>query len=133
MPADRCASTAGRRSRRSAGAWRGLAAEHGRTSRYGADWDVRVLGTSAVEFAWVACGLLRLAHMPRPGLWDAAAGLALLNAAGCRALTVEQGHWVPLVRFSAPRSAGSLAAWKQPVLIGTEPDLAAALAVSRLV
>ena len=119
--------------RRKPGAWRGLAAEHGRTSRYAADWDIRVLGTSAVEFAWVACGLLRLAHMPRPGLWDAAAGLALLNAAGCRALTWEHGRWAPLVRFTAPsaRNGGQLAAWKQPVLIGAEEDVATALKVSR--
>jgi myo-inositol-1(or 4)-monophosphatase len=108
--------------RRSPGNWRGLAAEHGRASRYGANWDRRVLGTSAVEFAWVACGLLRLAHMPRPGLWDAAAGLALLHAAGCSALTWEHGRWAPLVQFRPP-----LASWKQPVLIGAAQDLAAAL------
>jgi myo-inositol-1(or 4)-monophosphatase len=108
--------------RRQPGNWRGLAAEHGRTARYAAHWDTRVLGTSAVEFAWVACGLLRLAHMPRPGLWDAAAGLALLQAAGCSALTWEHGRWAPLLRFT-PASA----AWKQPVLIGTAEDLATAL------
>ncbi len=116
--------------RRQPGSWRGIAAEHGRSSRYGAQFDVRVLGTSAVEFAWVACGLLRLAHMPRPGLWDAAAGLSLLHAAGCSALTWEHGRWAPLVRFRPPasgREAGRLAAWKQPLLIGTAQDLAAAL------
>ena len=116
--------------RRPPGNWRGLAAEHGRSSRYGSLWDIRVLGTSAVEFAWVACGVLRVAHMPRPGLWDAAAGLALLHAAGCSALTWEQGRWAPLVRFRPPASRpgpASLAAWKQPVLIGAAEDLAAAL------
>jgi myo-inositol-1(or 4)-monophosphatase len=116
--------------RRAPGNWRGLAAEHGRTARYAAHWDTRVLGTSAVEFAWVACGLLRLAHMPRPGLWDAAAGLALLQAAGCSALTWEHGGWAPLLRFtpaSGKDAAASLAAWKQPVLIGTAEDLATAL------
>lgn len=120
--------------RRKPGNWRGLAAEHGRTSRYGAHWDMRVLGTSAVEFAWVACGLLRLAHMPRPALWDAAAGLALLNAAGCSALTWEHGRWAPLLRFNPPagkHAAGQLAAWKQPVLIGAAEDVAAALNDSR--
>jgi len=36
-----------------------------------------VLGTSAVEFAWAACGVLRLAHMPRqPVLIGAAEDLA---------------------------------------------------------
>ena len=116
--------------RRTPGTWRGLAAEHGRASRYGATWDIRVLGTAAVEFAWVACGLLRLAHMPRPGLWDAAAGLVLLHAAGCSALTWEQGQWVPLVQFKPPASRqgrSSLADWKQPVLIGAAEDLAAAM------
>ena len=120
--------------RRPPGNWRGLAADHGRSSRYGARWDTRVLGTAAVEFAWVACGLLRLAHMPRPGLWDAAAGLALLHAAGCRALTWEHGRWTPLVRFSPPagrEGQPNLAAWKQPVLIGAPEDLAAALQAPR--
>ncbi len=122
--------------RRPPGAWRGLAAEHGRSARYGAQWDIRVLGTSAVEFAWVACGVLRLAHMPRPGLWDAAAGLTLLHAAGCSALTWEQGRWVPLVQFKAPagpQGQASLAAWQQPVLIGAAEDLAAALQDPRAV
>ena len=115
--------------RRKPGNWRGLAAAHGRT-RYGAQWDTRVLGTAAVEFAWVACGLLRLAHVPRPGLWDAAAGLALLHAAGCSALTWEHGRWAPLVQFKPPASrqgSSTLAAWMQPVLMGAPEDLAAAL------
>jgi myo-inositol-1(or 4)-monophosphatase len=116
--------------RRQPGNWRGLAADHGSTSRYAAHWDHRVLGTAAVEFAWVACGLLRLAHMPRPRLWDAAAGLTLLHAAGCSALTWEQGRWVPLLRFNPPsgtQPTGRLADWQQPVLIGGAADLAAAL------
>ncbi len=120
--------------RRPAGNWRGLAAGHGRWTRYASQWDMRSLGTSAVEFAWVACGLLRLAHMPRPALWDAAAGLALLNAAGCSALTWEHGRWAPLVRFNPPsgrNAQGQLAAWKQPVLIGAAEDVAAALQDSR--
>jgi fructose-1,6-bisphosphatase/inositol monophosphatase family enzyme len=85
------------------------------------------------EFAWVACGLLRLAHMPGPGLWDAAAGLSLLHAAGCSALTWEHGRWTPLLRFKPPgrQVQGGLAAWKQPVLIGAAEDLAAALQARR--
>ena len=120
--------------RRKPGNWRGLAADHGRTSRYAAHWDHRVLGTAAVEFAWVACGVLRLAHLPRPGLWDAAAGLVLLQAAGCSALTWEQGRWEPLLRFKPPpgkRAEKHLAAWQQPVLIGGAADLAAAMAEPR--
>jgi myo-inositol-1(or 4)-monophosphatase len=115
--------------RRKPGNWRGLAADHGSTAGYAAHWDHRVLGAAAVEFAWVACGLLRLAHMPRPRLWDAAAGLALLHAAGCKASTWEHGRWVPLLRFDAPAGSQSrrLAQWQQPVLIGGAQDLAAAL------
>ncbi|HEV2700967.1 MAG TPA: hypothetical protein VGV09_05000, partial [Steroidobacteraceae bacterium] len=76
---------------------------------------------------WVACGLLRLAHLPRPALWDAAAGLTLVKAAGCGALTWEGGHWRPLERFTADgTSQAALAAWRQPVLIGAPEDLAAA-------
>lgn len=114
--------------RREAMPWRGLGAEHGRTARFGMIWDTRVLGTATLEFAWVAAGLLRHAFIPGPRLWDVAAGLVLVRAAGCRALTLQRGHWVPLTRL-AEGAAGlsQLAAWHHPVLIGDEAAVAQAL------
>ena len=112
--------------RRGRGSWRGLGAEHGRTARFGMLWDTRVLGTATLEFAWVAAGLLRHAFIPGPRLWDVAAGLVLVRAAGCQALTLHRGHWAPLVYF-AGSDPGQLAAWHHPVLIGDEAAVAQAL------
>src|SRR3569832_1029621 len=72
--------------RRATQSWRGLAAEPGRAPAYGGLWDTRVFGCATVEFAWVAAGLLRVAYIPRPALWDVVAGLALVRACGCEAL-----------------------------------------------
>jgi myo-inositol-1(or 4)-monophosphatase len=101
--------------RRAEGAWRGVAAEPGNARELGRYWDLRTLGAATVEFAFTAAGLLRLAYLARPSLWDAAAGLTLVRAAGCAALTVQEGRWVPLERFG-----DDPARWCQPVLIGDE-------------
>src|SRR5262249_53790844 len=37
-------------------------------------WDVRVSGSAAIECAFVAAGLLRVARFDRPNLWDIAGG-----------------------------------------------------------
>lgn len=46
-------------------------------------------------------GLLSFAYIPQPILWDVVAGLVLLEAAGCRALTLGNTGWDPLTCFSA--------------------------------
>ncbi|HTI71391.1 MAG TPA: inositol monophosphatase family protein [Candidatus Limnocylindria bacterium] len=43
---------------------------------------VRLLGSSALSLAWVACGLADLYHEDGINFWDVAAGLALVKAAG---------------------------------------------------
>jgi myo-inositol-1(or 4)-monophosphatase len=106
--------------RRAQQPWRGLAAEPGRAPSYGADWDTRVFGCATLEFAWVAAGLLRLAYIPRPALWDAVAGIALLRACGCEALTRGPRGWQPLADFQWP---ADLARWSEPLLIGAPSDL----------
>jgi myo-inositol-1(or 4)-monophosphatase len=117
--------------RRRAGAWRGLAAEPGWTPSFGAQWDTRVLGSAALECAFVAAGLLRLAYVSRPRLWDAAAAVTLLNAAGCEAMTRQASQWVPLTRFivaPAPDGcAATLGSWCQPLLAADREALTAAL------
>jgi myo-inositol-1(or 4)-monophosphatase len=116
--------------RRAPGTWRGLASEPGRAPSFAAMWDTRVLGCATLEFAWVAAGLLNLAYIPRPALWDVAAGLVLLGAADCRAVALRPGRWETLLYFDASGndSAATLARWSEPLLIGNESALARAAA-----
>ncbi len=117
--------------RRGARLWRGLAAEPGQAPRFGGGWDTRVLGSATLEFAFTAAGLLQLAYISRPSLWDAVAGLALLDAAGCGARTTQEERWVEFRRFEdsagAALSGETLAAWCRPLLIGERSALAHAV------
>lgn len=113
--------------RRAAGAWRGLASEPGRAPTYGNLWDTRVLGCATLEFALVAAGLLRLAFIPRPALWDVAAGLVLLQAAHCHAVRLLAAHADTLLYFSENDPPATLARWTEPLLIGDKAALDLAL------
>lgn len=116
--------------RRPQGAWRGLASEPGRAPTYGALWDTRVLGCSTLEFAFIAAGLLSLAFLGHPKLWDVAAGLVLLEASGCSAVVPRAGSWDTLLYFSTPDGdLEALARWSEPVLLGDELALERARAV----
>lgn len=108
------------------GAWRGLASEPGRAPSYGALWDTRVFGCATLEFALVAAGLLRIAYIPRPGLWDVVAGLALLQAAHCHAVVLRPRPDT-LLYFPEDDTPAVLARWSEPLLIGSEAALDAAL------
>jgi myo-inositol-1(or 4)-monophosphatase len=111
-------------SRRSRGRGRGLAAEPGCAPLYAALWDTRVLGCATIEFAFVASGLLSIAYIPRPRIWDAAAGLALLRAADCRAVVQRGAAWDTMLYFQASQSStDDLAGWSEPLLIGTEVEI----------
>jgi myo-inositol-1(or 4)-monophosphatase len=120
--------------RRASDMRRGLAAEPGHAPEYGGSWDTRVLGCATLECAFVAAGLLRFASIPRPALWDVAAGLVLLQAANCRALVLRNSRWETLLDFGASGAvpgaecAAALASWSEPVLIGDDAALARALA-----
>jgi myo-inositol-1(or 4)-monophosphatase len=110
--------------RRSQGSWRGLAGEPGGAPAHAAGWDTRVLGCATIEFAFVAAGLLSIAYIPRPMLWDAAAGLALLHAAGCRAVARRAGSWDTMLYFPVPpAAAATLADWSEPLLIGSGAEI----------
>ena len=107
--------------RRMQGRWRGLASEPGRAPTYAAFWDTRVLGCSTLEFAFVAAGLLSFAFIPRPRLWDVAAGVVLLQAAGCRAVIPGDSGWETLLYFGTPgEDPAALCNWSEPVLLGDE-------------
>jgi myo-inositol-1(or 4)-monophosphatase len=109
--------------RRPAPRWRGLASEPGDTPRYAAFFETRVLASAALECAFAAAGILRVAYLSAPAIWDVAAGLVLARSAGCRVLTRRDGGWTPFKSFSAPNARKRLATlrgWRQPVLIGEQ-------------
>jgi myo-inositol-1(or 4)-monophosphatase len=119
--------------RRALAPWRGLASEPGDTPHYAAFFDTRVLAAAALECALVAAGVLRVAYVARPAIWDVAAGIALANAAGCRVLTQRDGVWTPFSGFSARNARkrnSSLRGWHQPILIGEPRALERELAVA---
>jgi myo-inositol-1(or 4)-monophosphatase len=116
--------------RRAQGGWRGLASEPGRAPTYGGLWDTRVLGCSTIEFAFVAAGLLSFAYIARPKLWDVAAGLVLLEAAGCRAVVPHPTGWRTLLYFSTSEDDAAVPShWSEPVLLGDELALERARSV----
>jgi fructose-1,6-bisphosphatase/inositol monophosphatase family enzyme len=107
--------------RRPPAQWRGLASEPGDVSRYGAFFETRVLASAAVECALAAAGVLRVAYLSNPAIWDVAAGIVLARAGGCRVMTRRDGAWHPFTGFSAPNARkriASLPGWRQAVLIG---------------
>jgi myo-inositol-1(or 4)-monophosphatase len=100
---------------------RGVASEPGAPPRHGAFFETRVLAAAAVECAFVASGLLRLAYISAPAIWDVAAGITLARAGGCRVLTKRNHTWMPFSGFTAlnaKKRLSGLRAWRQPVLIG---------------
>jgi len=110
---------------------RGLIAEPGTTPRYGGLGHTRVFGCAALELAFVAAGLLRIAYVSRPALWDVAAGVALLQAANCEVRAWRAGAWQPLFLFDPWREPTALAKWSEPLLTGDRAavDPAAELAM----
>lgn len=100
---------------------RGIASEPGDTPRYGAFFDTRVLASASLECAFAAAGLIQLAYLSAPAVWDVAGGIVLARASGCRVITRRDHDWTPFTSF-APRNTRkrlvSLRSWRQPVLIG---------------
>lgn len=107
-----------------------MAAPGGAPGSY-ARWDTRVTGSSAIECAFVAAGIFASARFWSPALWDIAAGVVLVRAAGLEVWVRDGKRWQPLERFAAPARvredrAPSLRDWRQPLVIGL-PDATEAL------
>ncbi|MDA0270837.1 MAG: inositol monophosphatase [Chloroflexi bacterium] len=110
---------------------RRLAAAPGGSSAGTKGWDHRVTGSMAVEAAYVAAGVFTCVPFWSPRLWDIAAGVVLVRAAGREAWIRIDGQWRPLERFEAParlpkRRDGvvetrvpTLRDWRSSVIIGT--------------
>jgi len=115
--------------------WRGLASEPGSAPRHAAFFDTRVLASAALECAFVAAGILQVAYLAHPAIWDIAAGVVLARAGGCRVVTRRDGLWRPFCEFpvSAPgKRTAQLRDWRQPVLIGHPRALERDSAVAKL-
>lgn len=93
----------------------------------GASLDARQTGSSAVECAFVAAGLLSAARFERPNIWDVAGGIPLAQAIGADILTraSETDEWQPFETFADGSGAAAIAQWKQPLLLGSAGTVAA--------
>lgn len=105
---------------------RRLAAVPGGSSAGTKEWDHRVTGSAALECAYVAAGIFTSAPFWGLKIWDVAAGVALVRAAGLEAWTREGATWQPFERFVAPAKASqgqdrapSLRDWRAPLVLGT--------------
>jgi myo-inositol-1(or 4)-monophosphatase len=92
-------------------------------------WDGRKSGSAALECAFVAAGLLAAARFETPNVWDVAAGIPLVAAAGGD-VRIDQGEgWRPFESFGpAAQAAGEadIRHWRGRVALG-EPETVAAL------
>jgi myo-inositol-1(or 4)-monophosphatase len=103
---------------------RRLAGEPWASSGEALPWDDRKTGSAAIECAFVAAGLLRVARFARPNIWDVAGGVALVRATGGAVRTKAPQGWVALERFKAEgdeQCGSALRRWRRPVILG-EPE-----------
>ena len=90
---------------------------------YDPRWDSRKSGSAAIETAFVAAGLLQAARFDTPNVWDVAAGIVLVEAAGGAVLTRAGSEWRPFTSFTGPGGAPDPRAWRQDLVLGREPAL----------
>jgi myo-inositol-1(or 4)-monophosphatase len=102
---------------------RHLAGEPWAGSDGGLPWDVRKTGSAAIECAFVAAGLLRVARFARPNIWDVAGGVALVRATGGEVRSETAQGWTPLERFVVDdaEQGDVLRRWRRSVILG-EPE-----------
>jgi myo-inositol-1(or 4)-monophosphatase len=87
-------------------------------------WEGRKTGSAAIECAFVAAGLLRVALFEHPNVWDVAGGVALVRATGGEVRSLGPEGWGPLERFIGPEIEGggrNLRAWRRALIVG-EPE-----------
>lgn len=106
------------------GVRRKLAAAPGGSPGRTAQWDHRVTGSAALECAFVAAGIFTSARFGGLRIWDVAAGVVLVEAAGGEAWVQEIDGWHPLHRFQPPLTvkedrSPTLRDWSRPLIIGT--------------
>ncbi len=117
---------------------RRLAAAPGGASAAAKDWDHRVTGSAALECAMVAAGAFNSAIFWAPGIWDIAAGIVLVRAAGLevRERRSRKAPWEPFERFQAPErkrdgSPASIRDWRHSLLMGEADPIEARIETMR--
>ena len=86
------------------------------------DYEPRWTGSAAIECAYVAAGLLAAARFRRANIWDVAAGVALVQAAGGEVLERQGEDWAPFQGFGdEPWN------WKAGLILGGGEGAAGAL------
>jgi myo-inositol-1(or 4)-monophosphatase len=85
-------------------------------------WEGRKTGSAAIECAFVAAGMLRVAYFERPNIWDVAGGIALVQAAGGEVWMRGASGWEALERFEpladAEGGAADLRHWHRAIIVG---------------
>ena len=86
-------------------------------------------GSAAIEAAFTAAGIFNSSYFRSLAIWDVAAGVALVRAAGGEAWLRDARGWRPFERFEAPskvraKREPSLRDWRMPLLLG-EPEVLA--------
>jgi myo-inositol-1(or 4)-monophosphatase len=84
-------------------------------------------GSAAIECAFVAAGLLRVARFERPNVWDIAGGIALVEAAGGVAVESEGADWALFEGFAAPAAdgrEGDIRDWHKQIILGDKDSVA---------
>ena len=83
-----------------------------------AAWDYRSLGSTALEGALVAAGVLTAARNLDPHVWDIAASAVLVEAAGHEVWTKPKGQprWERLTMIDPT----GFTTWRQPVVVANE-------------
>lgn len=92
-----------------------------RSGRESEFWDTRTVGSAAFECAMVAAGSLDVARFSAPNIWDVAAGVVLIEAAGSIILHQAGGAWRPMQAFTPDRGPDGmldLRYWTEPIIVG---------------
>lgn len=113
------------RNRPSVGVRRRLVAGPGGAAGRASQWDIRVTGSAAIECAFVAAGIFTSTVFWGLFVWDVAAGVVLVRAAGLEVWTRDSKGWKPLERFEAPAKIRedrppTLRDWRQPLVVGSD-------------
>lgn len=88
-------------------------------------WEFRKTGSAALECAFAAAGLIEVARVETPNIWDVAAGAALLQAAGLPVRVRGADGWQPLRSFGQGEDPSfDLRGWNRPMIFGAEDAVA---------
>jgi myo-inositol-1(or 4)-monophosphatase len=79
--------------------------------------ETRSFGSTAAELGLVAAGRWQYAVFSSPRLWDVAAGIVLVHAAGGAVYGDRRGRWQPLDRVTPPPGK-PLSEWQQALIAG---------------